>query len=689
MTKVLIAVLFLFAIIPCVFSDEIYVKRGDNRDAGFTVVGDEVLNRAAPRLFIECQFPKLETQTVNTERGDFTALSIPRFQHSNVVGNPGLPMMTRLIEVPFGATPTVRVLSMSEQELSLKDLGIAQPLMPAQPSRRKDLSDLPLSYNEATYQQDSYQQPTLVTVAEVGIMRNMRLVSLEVAPIAYNPVQGKIKVYNDLHLEVTLEGSDIAQTAQIQQKYYSPYFSWAGKKILSPASLAGLRADITSNPVVYVIVSDRAFATDMKPFVEWKTAKGFIVQVAYTDEIGKTKEQIQKYLHDLYNNGTPEKPAPTFVLLVGDSAEIPPFSGTAGSYVTDLNYVAVTADKIPDMYCGRFSASSSNSSLHLKPQINKTLEYEKYQFPDPSFLKNVVLVAGWDSSHAKEWGWPQINYATKYYFNQGNGYNNVLAVLTSGSQQQAANIVNAVSNGALFVNYTAHGSQTDWSDPNFTKGNIESLKNTSRYPLVVGNCCLTNSFQIDVCFGEAWLRADGKGAIGYIGGSSYTYWDEDLWWGNGYYPIAHPNSNGDAPTKEQTGIGAYEAGIEKDAFSNAAFMVAGNLAVQESTSPRKVYYWEVYHLMGDPSLMLYWSKPGTLQVTHPSEIKIGERSLSIKTEADAYVAISNNGEWLGAAFTNANGEATVSIKACEASSLLLVVSKKNRQPYQMTIKVTR
>ena len=40
-------------------------------------------------------------------------------------------------------------------------------------------------------------------------------------------------------------------------------------------------------------------------------------------------------------------------------------------------------------------------------------------------------------------------------------------------------------------------------------------------------------FDVSVCFGEALLRAEDKGAIGYIGGSNNTYWDEDFWWGVG------------------------------------------------------------------------------------------------------------------------------------------------------------
>ncbi len=90
-----------------------------------------------------------------------------------------------------------------------------------------------------------------------------------------------------------------------------------------------------------------------------------------------------------------------------------------------------------------------------------------------------------------------------------------------------------VSDGVSYINYTAHGSTTSWSDPTFTQGNINSLQNYGEYCLAVGNCCLTSSYEVGECFAETWLRVADKGAIGYIGGSNSTYWDEDYWWGVG------------------------------------------------------------------------------------------------------------------------------------------------------------
>jgi len=182
----------------------------------------------------------------------------------------------------------------------------------------------------------------------------------------------------------------------------------------------------------------------------------------------------------------------------------------------------------------------------------------------------------------------------------------VTAFLSAGSGQNVAAIQAAIAKGVTYVNYTAHGSSTSWADPAMSISDINKLGNKGKYPLVVGNCCLTSKFEIGTCFAEAWLRAKDCGAIGYIGGTNSTYWDEDIWWGIGLHQIVKPNDQGVPPLKENTGRGAIDSLFE--GVTNGAFMVVGNLAVEASNSSRKLYYWEVYHLMGDPALKIYLPK---------------------------------------------------------------------------------
>ncbi len=92
-------------------------------------------------------------------------------------------------------------------------------------------------------------------------------------------------------------------------------------------------------------------------------------------------------------------------------------TGHAGGHVTDLYYFEYTGDILPELYYGRFSA---NNLTQLQPQIDKTLEYEQYLFPDPTFLDEVVMIAGADGSH-QTWSNGQINYGTTYYFNAAHG----------------------------------------------------------------------------------------------------------------------------------------------------------------------------------------------------------------------------------------------------------------------------
>ena len=53
---------------------------------------------------------------------------------------------------------------------------------------------------------------------------------------------------------------------------------------------------------------------------------------------------------------------------------------------------------------------------------------------------------------------------------------------------------------------------------------------------MMGNCCLSSKFDTRL-FWRKYTSEANKGAVGYIGGSNNTYWDEDYWWGVGYETV--------------------------------------------------------------------------------------------------------------------------------------------------------
>ena len=156
------------------------------------------------------------------------------------------------------------------------------------------------------------------------------------------------------------------------------------------------------------------------------------------------------------------------------------------------------------MYYGRFSATSSSQLL---PQIEKTLMFEQYTFPDPSYLDEVLLVAGVDASMAPTYGNGQINYGTDNYFNAAHGLTSHIYLYGSGSPvtsdqaSASALIIDDVSNGVGFANYTAHCWESGWADPSFENSDVSGLSNQDEYCVIVSNCCLPNSFDNAECFG--------------------------------------------------------------------------------------------------------------------------------------------------------------------------------------------
>ena len=80
-----------------------------------------------------------------------------------------------------------------------------------------------------------------------------------------------------------------------------------------------------------------------------------MVDLVYTDDanVGGSTSSIKSYLQGLYDNATAEAPAPTYVLFVGDIAQIPAFSLSSydGPHSSDLSYCCWTGnDYLPDCY---------------------------------------------------------------------------------------------------------------------------------------------------------------------------------------------------------------------------------------------------------------------------------------------------------------------------------------------------
>ena len=625
---------------------------------------------------------KLDFKEIQTRLGPFTGLFAEGLGFSNLPGEPELPVYHKLIQVPVGAGFEIQIISSHYTELSLKDQGIISRLIPAQAPVSKNITDpgqLPFVISQSAYRQNKFTHSPLVNVSYTGIMRAVVLARLDISPVQYNPVTGMIRVYDNIEARIIFTHPDLQASRELLDKYNSPYYQALYSRIpnytKSAASLS------TSSPATYVIVAHSSFKEALKRFIAWKTRKGFRVITAYTDNpaLGITAASIKAYLQGLYNNPPSGYNPPSFVLIAGDVAQIPAWN--TGGHPSDLYYCEYTGDHIPEVTYGRFAAQNTEQ---LNAYIDKTLEYEQYTMPSDDFLGEAVMVAGADATNGPLYGNGQINYGTENYFNTAhNILSHTYLQPEPISANYALNIRQNISNGVGFANYTAHGSESGWADPSLQIANIASLQNAHKYPLMIGNCCKAANFSVN-CFSKEITRAANKGALGYIGCSDYSYWDEDYWWACGYKtPIStHPPYEADH-------IGAYDRTFHDHGESLPEYFVTmgqmvqgGCLAVEESNSGMKLYYWQTYCLMGDPSLSIYYSIPPALQAGFGHTLPVSMTSLSITTEPLSYVSLSlNDSTILDVKSVDSTGIAILNFPAVPSPCYArLVITRQNRKP---------
>lgn len=628
-------------------------------------------------------FESIESESVETEAGVFSVISMDKTIPGGDYGTPSLPVARELMAVPFGATPVVKVLKYSVTDYKLDDYGIGK-IYPRQSSMSKSSKpeDRQFRYEESAYQTRTLSDAPRTSVEILGTMRGVRLGALQVEPVSYNPVKNTLRVFNDIEIEITFENADVAFTKQTLLETYTPYFDVIYGQLFNARTINDFydeHPDLMKSPVRMLVVANRMFEDVMRPWLEWKTQKGFYVDVKYTDEIGTSAADIKTYVKQQYADN-----APTFLILFGDQAQLPPSAvlGYDTQRVTDNYYASVDDDYIPDMYCSRMCCETT---AEMESLIEKVLQYEQHTMPDPSYLENALLIAGYDYWENPKVGQPTIEYISNYYYNEEHGYSNVYKYL----DMPYTGCYSHLSQGVGFAHYTAHGLETCWDYPNFSVSDVSSLTNTNKYFWAVGSCCHSGDwgYASSKSLGEAMVCADKKGAWGYIGSCPVTWWWEDY-----YFTVGATNVTYKMPKYEETTMGCYDA-LWSDSYNVlSSVMFAGNLAVSYShlndyeSSTTSRYYYEAYHTLGDGSVMPYRARPYANEVSHLYAVPSGAETFMIKAKPGSYVGISADGVLYGAGMIGESGTENIPINNIpEGKEVTVVVSHPDCYPYKEMI----
>ncbi len=335
-------------------------------------------------------FSSLDADKVETTRGEFSEIHIEGTYPNGNVGEPQLPMFTRLIAIPTGATPIVTVGTHSETSYTLSDYGIGK-VSAMQAPIRKDVepSTVEYAYNEAAYARNSYNDDPIAMVEVLGTMRGITLGRLIVQPVRYNPATGTVKVYNDIEVNVDFQNGDAESTAEMFKNTFSPAFTSVYDEIFNIDMLTGGTKDAYTDhpdmynaPVKMLVICYSGFKNNssLNSWLQWKLQKGYYVDIYYTDETGTTAANIASFIKTKYNASVSAGNAYTYLIVIGDTGQVPQYmnkniDSSIGNCASDLGYASVnfsssTSNYFPDMYYSRISVENTT---HLANYINKVL----------------------------------------------------------------------------------------------------------------------------------------------------------------------------------------------------------------------------------------------------------------------------------------------------------------------------
>ena len=616
----------------------------------------------------------------------FVKLEVKDFLPCGLPGEPELLAYTELIQsgpLPPGAlVPEL----LDSVVISLDELYAKRSIRPVPDPETKNGEETRAgegtgSSGAGTDSADRWFGGPVLSITYGGRMREVPVSTLCFSPVRYNPGRNLLVIYTRVRCTIALEPGPCRN-----RRRNSP-FTRLLSRIPGPQADPGIEKALeVERPLGLVVLSDTMFRKGLQPLLNWKRRKGFRVEEVYLQELrNQDVKGIRDHLDSLYRHPPDGEDPPSYLLIVGDVEHVP-HSGSGGR-ISDLYFTTFDGphDYLPELFCGRISV---RDTLQLNAVTTKILEYETYAFKDPSFLDRSLLIAGVDDYYAEVYGNGQVAYLHENYLDGRDGREDH-AIYYPGSDTARLHFLDLYSMGLGFVNYTGHGEYDRWRDPSFTLQDIGGLENEGMYPLMVGNGCETNVFSYEECFAEALLRAPARGAIAYIGCTDDSYWEEDYFWSLGLGEVVRN------PSYEGRSLGCFDRVFHTHdenyadwAPSVGEMVYWGNMAVQQSSSPRKQMYWEIYQLAGDPTLTPWFGVPRSMHPRYPGAIPTGSSQISIQCDPYAYLALSIKGELLAARHSSAGGLTVLDLPLLPGGSELeLVITGPGKQPHRGMVEI--
>jgi len=661
----------------------------------------------------------LQSFDVPVEGETYTQLSIKGASYTTDVGAPMLPSLVLFLAVPTTDVSIDAHVSTSHFE----SVSTVYPLQPPLTDNADFYQEAEFCIDGSWYRSDSHYPLEVVDISESGRIRDVDFIRLVVNPIRYYPTSNSIEVFDSISVEVSWSGDIEVNPVGTRDGYYgfkntyqSIFLDWDlfsdtflnDESTTQEFSNDAFTSTTDTVGCEFLIITNYTFLSAAQQLEQWKTERGFITQVVTTNDTGENETSIREYLQDAYDNWTLR---PSYVLLLGDAEFIPTnyryIHSYHGTYTgTDLWYSTLDGtDYYPDIHMARMPADTLALADMM---VDNSIAYERNPPTEPNYYSNISLAAYFQDDNddgysdrrftltSEELRWYLLSIGKnveRIYkahssvdptnWNSGS-FGNGSAIpsellRTNGFTWSGGptNISNAVHQGIFILNHRDHGARWGWGDPYYSTTHISSLSNGNLQPVVFSINCQTAWFDHETdgasgttteSFCERFVRKQNGGAVASFGASRVSYSGYNDFLTRGFYDAMFP----DFDTNVGTSTPYYRMGEILDYGKWFMANTWGSWRLQ----------FELFHVLGEPTLEIWTSQPTPLAVTHAQLVTHGNTSLQVYVfENNATVCAVQDGQIIGRG-TTSNGVANIPVTPLPNGTVIITVTKHDRIPYQ-------
>jgi hypothetical protein len=553
-------------------------------------------------------------------------------------GKPLLPSFGRFVQIPSGCDFKVSV----KKGKPVKYDGIL--VTPAQEEATDQAGETEgFEYDAEAYQEDSLYPTKVLDVSGPQNLDDYKVLLIHVRPLQYNPAKQQLVGYSNIRVTIKLIAREVDQQYTDEFPLIDPAANREGfgNLVLNPRRRIAERIPVgrIPGPIVliprgpeYLIIYDNKLKSAAERLADWKNRRGLITEIVSIDTVGNSVAQIKEYIRGRRSILLSRL---RYVLLLGDVASIA--SEERSGNTTDHYYFTPrdpdnTSDCVlPWISGGRIPVNSLDEANGVIKQI---IDYERNPPGDPNYYRRMTFAAFFQDDSPQDGRADRAYMKTmesirEHMISLGFAVERVYVSNNPNPRQYKdgtavpAEVRNAImeggdatdmlisetSEGQLLIGHRDHGSEVGWAHPSFRKEHLESILSPNPSIFYSINC-LTGRFDYNPndSFAEAILDLKG-GAPSLIAATevSGTWRNDSLM--KAMFDAMWPGVISTFP-----GTTASYA-IKYNRLGDILYYGKSYLLVAHGNNVGVKAHFEIYHVVGDPTLQLWAEEPAPIRLS--------------------------------------------------------------------------